>query len=175
MKKEVSQFRQRDLPSFFLLKTIRSHLIWALIGIPLIGYLQRDNIPLVLFFIVLGITFSLPAKRWTIQIIEICQKEGRRLNFEDVRATKPGKELLNYLRFFGGMYVVMFILGLVVPELYLGDIAAHHELMLSPPMSPRMYKLATFVSVFEMTLFYLIGGVIGGYTPIYLWVRKLPK
>jgi uncharacterized membrane protein len=58
--------------------------------------------------------------------------------------------------------------------LYLGNIVAPDEW---PPllMTLRIYKLAIFVSIFEKTLLYLIGGVIGLLMPIYLWARKLPK
>lgn len=171
MKKEVSQFWQRDHypyePGALLF-----YLIFAIGHIFLFGYMHIDDIFSMLFLMILGITVSLPATKWTIQNIEICLKEGKPLSSKNVRAAKYGKKSVNYLFIIFGLYLTIFALGLLFPELYLGDISVPYE------MSPLLRSLRThtpFMRAFGTSMFYLMGVLIGVFMPIYLRVRKLPK
>ena len=190
MEKKISQFRQSNLPYPYKLKTQRSYLIIALVGIFLIACLHKDSVLQILLLTILGVTlplFTLKMK-WRIQIIEICLKEGKRLSFKNLCATKAGKKSLNFLLIFFGIYLMMVVLGLIFPEMMssfalrefylkmlqeIGDIGAPYVTPPSP--SPLTYKFATFSDVIAGSMYYLLGGIIGIYMPIYLWARKLPK
>ena len=188
MEKKVSQFRQSNLPYPYKPKTMLFFLLIALVGIFLLAYLHKDSILQILLLTILGVILSLSTVKWRIQSIEIELKEGKRLSFKNLCATKAGKKSLNYFFIFFGIYLIIVILGLVFPErmssfalreFYLkmlqeiGDIGAPYVTPPSP--SPLTYKFATFSDVIAGSMYYLLGGIIGVYMPIYLWARKLPK
>ena len=91
MEKEVLQFRQSNLPYPYKPKTMLFYLIIALVGIFLIAYLHKDSVLQILLLTILGAILPLSTIKWRIQIIEICLKEGKRLSFKNLCATKPGK------------------------------------------------------------------------------------
>ena len=188
MEKKDLQLRRSNLPYPYKPKAMLFFLFIALTGILLIAYLHKDSVFQVLLLTILGVTLSLSTIKWRIQIIEICLKEGKRLSFKNLRATEAGKKSLNYLLIFYGVYLIIVMLGLIFPEkmsffavrdFYLkmlqeiGNIAAPYVTPPSP--SPLTYKLATFNDVITGTMYYLLGGIIGVYMPIYLWARKLSK
>ena len=176
MEKKVSQFRQSNLPHQYKPATVLVYLIFAMGSIFLIGYMLRDDIFSTLFFVALGIIVILPAKKWTIQHIEIRLKEGKNLYFADLRATRPGKKSSNRILIFIGVHItiITIMLCLLFPGVYSGDLSAFYE------MSPLLMALRTPLPGFShrmvgVILSYLAGGIIGFYVPVYLWARKLPK
>ena len=188
MEKKIPKLCRSNLPYPYKLKTMLFYLIIALVGIFLIAYLHKDSVLQILLLTILGVILSLSTVKWRIQIIEICLKEGKRLSFKNLCATKAGKKSLNYFFIFFGIYLIIVILGLVFPErmssfalreFYLkmlqeiGDIGAPYATPPSP--SPLTYKFATFSDVIAGSMYYLLGGLIGLFVPLYLWARKLPK
>lgn len=186
MKKKVSVLCRSNLPYPYKPKIMLFFLFIALAGIFLIAYLHKDSVFQILLLTILGVTLSLSTIKWRIQSIEIRLKEGRRLSFKNLRTTEAGKKSLNYLLIFYGVYLIIVMLGLIFPETMssfagresylkrlqeIGNIAN----MTPPSPSPLSYKLTTCTDVINGTMYYLLGGIIGVYMPIYLWVRKLPK
>jgi hypothetical protein len=190
MEKKISQFRQSNLPAPYKSKAMLFRFILALLGIFLVAYFHKDSILQILLLTSVGIIVPLLTLRmkWRMQIIEMGLKEGRRLSFNDMRATKAGQKSLNYLLLFFGLYLILLVLGFIFPErlssfacreFYLkmlreiGNIGTPYVTPPSP--SPLHYKLTTCTDTIFGTIYYLFGGAIGSYIPLYLWARKLPR
>ena len=188
MEKKDLQLRRSNLPYPYKPKTMLFYLFIALAGIFLIAYLHKDSVLQILSLITLGAVIVLPSIKWKFQMVEICLKEEKPLSFKNLRATAASKKGAKYLLIVFGVYLIMVVLGLIFPEKMsslavresylkmlqeIGNIAAPY--MTPPSPSPLIYKLATCTDVIAGTMYYFLGGIIGGSVPTYLWARKLPK